>query len=166
MRTLQRGAVEPRAQRPQAATSPSKPLGGALLAATPALLWLLQRPGWTDAPPAPRQRRSLAWLGRPESPVAQVLGSCSGWVMAVVYASGRVPQMVGIWRRGVVEGLSLEVLVFAIAGNATYLSAILTRLASAINPGRDRIVNPVLPPPLGQPNGATSCFSSPGSWIR
>ncbi|KAL2333668.1 hypothetical protein Fmac_014881 [Flemingia macrophylla] len=56
-----------------------------------------------------------------------VFGQWLGWLMAVIYISGRVPQ---IWlniKRGSVEGLNPFMFVFALMANVTYVASILVR---------------------------------------
>ncbi|KAH1157863.1 hypothetical protein AAZX31_11G062000 [Glycine max] len=55
------------------------------------------------------------------------LGQWLGWLMAVIYMGGRLPQ---IWlniKRGGVEGLNPLMFVFALIANATYVGSILVR---------------------------------------
>ncbi|KAL9172532.1 hypothetical protein ABFS82_03G054200 [Erythranthe guttata] len=54
-------------------------------------------------------------------------GQWLGWLMAVIYMGGRIPQ---IWlniKRGNVEGLNPLMFVFALLANATYVGSILVR---------------------------------------
>ncbi|KAG5089529.1 hypothetical protein GYH30_001944 [Glycine max] len=55
------------------------------------------------------------------------LGQWLGWLMAVIYMGGRLPQ---IWlniKRGSVEGLNPLMFIFALIANATYVGSILVR---------------------------------------
>ncbi|KAL9680739.1 hypothetical protein QQ045_012518 [Rhodiola kirilowii] len=54
-------------------------------------------------------------------------GQIMGWGMAVIYISGRVPQILLNMRRGNVEGLSPLMFIFALMGNTTYILSILVR---------------------------------------
>ncbi|KAL9682948.1 hypothetical protein QQ045_014760 [Rhodiola kirilowii] len=53
-------------------------------------------------------------------------GQIMGWGMAVIYISGRVPQIL-LNMRGNVEGLSPLMFIFALMGNTTYILSILVR---------------------------------------
>eukprot|EP00898_Chlorokybus_atmophyticus_P000499 jgi/Chlat1/144/Chrsp1S03235 len=55
------------------------------------------------------------------------LGWWMGWAMTGIYLTGRLPQILLNISRGSVEGLSISMFLFAIGGNATYLSSILVR---------------------------------------
>lgn len=55
------------------------------------------------------------------------LGQSLGWLMAVIYMGGRLPQ---IWlniKRGSVEGLNPLMFIFALIANAAYVGSILVR---------------------------------------
>ncbi|XP_031493757.1 uncharacterized protein LOC116259906 isoform X2 [Nymphaea colorata] len=53
------------------------------------------------------------------------LGSYLGWAMAMIYMSGRLPQICLNMKRGTVEGLNPLMFLFALVGNSTYVSSIL-----------------------------------------
>ncbi|CAK9204762.1 unnamed protein product [Sphagnum troendelagicum] len=62
-------------------------------------------------------------LGEEISPLGEVFG----WIMAVIYMGGRLPQ---IWlniKRGTAEGLNPLMFMFALVGNITYVGSILVR---------------------------------------
>ncbi|XP_078436241.1 vacuolar lysine transporter YPQ1-like isoform X2 [Wolffia australiana] len=61
-----------------------------------------------------------------------ILGEASfgvllGWMMAVIYMAGRLPQIILNIRRGSLEGLSPIMFLLAILGNASYVGSILVR---------------------------------------
>ncbi|XP_020217836.1 probable vacuolar amino acid transporter YPQ3 [Cajanus cajan] len=80
----------------------------------------------------PRQSNALRLFnGRKlllqEHDVHSALGQWLGWLMAVIYMGGRLPQ---IWlniKRGSVEGLNPLMFIFALIANATYVGSILVR---------------------------------------
>lgn len=55
------------------------------------------------------------------------LGEAMGWLMALLYMLGRVPQIIKNARRGSTEGLSMWMFVLAVAANTSYLASILVR---------------------------------------
>lgn len=56
-----------------------------------------------------------------------VLGQWLGWLMAVIYMGGRLPQIYLNIERGNVEGLNPLMFVFALLANVTYVASILVR---------------------------------------
>ncbi|KAL2348465.1 hypothetical protein Fmac_002465 [Flemingia macrophylla] len=80
----------------------------------------------------PRQGNALRlFSGRKllmqEHMVHSALGQWLGWLMAVIYMGGRLPQ---IWlniKRRSVEGLNPLMFIFALIANATYVGSILVR---------------------------------------
>uniref|UniRef100_A0A7N1A727 Uncharacterized protein n=1 Tax=Kalanchoe fedtschenkoi TaxID=63787 RepID=A0A7N1A727_KALFE len=58
---------------------------------------------------------------------SDLYGQLMGWGMAVIYISGRLPQIWLNMKRGNVEGLSPLMFIFALAGNITYVLSILVR---------------------------------------
>lgn len=52
-------------------------------------------------------------------------GAVCGWLMALVYTSGRVPQIIENFRRGSTSGLAVGMFFFALAANASYVASIL-----------------------------------------
>ncbi|XP_078436224.1 vacuolar lysine transporter YPQ1-like [Wolffia australiana] len=52
-------------------------------------------------------------------------GVLLGWMMAVIYMGGRLPQIILNIRRGSIEGLSPTMFVLAVLGNASYVGSIL-----------------------------------------
>lgn len=55
------------------------------------------------------------------------LGEAMGWLMAVLYMLGRVPQIIKNARRGSTEGLSMWMFILAVSANTSYLASILVR---------------------------------------
>ncbi|CAM6030848.1 unnamed protein product [Sphagnum balticum] len=62
-------------------------------------------------------------LGEEISPLGEVFG----WMMAVIYMGGRLPQILLNIKRGTAEGLNPLMFMFALVGNITYVGSILVR---------------------------------------
>ncbi|CAM6034675.1 unnamed protein product [Sphagnum compactum] len=62
-------------------------------------------------------------LGEEISPLGEVFG----WIMAVIYMGGRLPQILLNIKRGTAEGLNPLMFMFALVGNITYVGSILVR---------------------------------------
>ncbi|CAM6117924.1 unnamed protein product [Calypogeia fissa] len=59
--------------------------------------------------------------------IALSVGLILGWLMTCIYLTGRLPQVILNWSRDFVIGVSVQTVVFAFLGNATYLGSILVR---------------------------------------
>ncbi|KAE9612545.1 hypothetical protein Lalb_Chr06g0174231 [Lupinus albus] len=56
-----------------------------------------------------------------------LIGTLLGWAMAIIYMSGRLPQICLNMKRGSFEGVSPLMFLFALVGNGTYIASILVR---------------------------------------
>ena len=72
-------------------------------------------------------RTSGGYKHAPLLPAPPWVGLTLGWLMTLIYLSGRVPQIAMNAKRRSVEGLSVWMFVLAVVGNATYAASILTR---------------------------------------
>jgi uncharacterized protein with PQ loop repeat len=88
----------------------------------------------------------LVTLHRPSPSLSKdAIGAILGWIMAVVYLLGRLPQLVHNARSGV-QGLSASMFALAVVGNGSYLGAILVKSVRwhDIHPNLPWIVDAVL----------------------
>ncbi|EPS64909.1 hypothetical protein M569_09870, partial [Genlisea aurea] len=58
---------------------------------------------------------------------SSVTGQWLGWMMAVIYMGGRLPQIYLNIKRGNVEGLNPLMFIFAVSANSTYVASIVVR---------------------------------------